>query len=223
MSVSSVATTSSADLISQLNGQTGSAKKSSDLESPFLTVLTAQMKNQDPLNPTDNAELTSQLAQISTVDGVNKMGKTMEGLSTLFTSSQNLQAASLVGHSVMAEGDTVSLAEGEAFGGVDLATAADRVTVTFYNANGEKVSTRDLGKLSAGYSDFLWEGADDLGNALPDGKYSYSVTAANNGKTVEATRYALTAVASVVTGAAGMQLQMADGSNRGLSQIQAFF
>ncbi len=223
MSVASVATSSNADLIAQLNGQTGGSAKASDLETPFLKVLTAQMKNQDPLNPTDNAELTSQLAQISTVDGVNKMGKTMESLSALFTSSQNLQAASLVGHAVMAEGSSIRLESGEAFGGLKLAEAADRITVTIFNANGEKVATQELTKQGAGYTDFAWDGKDATGAALPDGQYTYSVSATNNGETVEATRYALTEVTSVVTGASGMQMRMADGSSRGLSQIQAFF
>lgn len=222
-SITSSSSSTSADLIAQLNGTTSASGKSSDLETPFLKVLTAQMKNQDPLNPTDNAELTSQLAQISTVDGVNKMNKSMATLSTLFTSNQTLQAASLLGHQVMAEGSSLSLSGGEALGGITLSGTADRVTVSILDANGAVVSNQELGKLDAGYTAFMWDGKAANGETLPEGDYTYSVNASNNGTSIDVTRYAMTAVASVVSGASGMKLQMMDGSRRDLSQIQAYF
>lgn len=221
-SVNAATANTKTDLLAQLNGTT-SGKKANDLETPFLKVLTAQMKNQDPLNPTDNAELTSQLAQISTVDGINKMQASMESLSTLFSANQTLQAAALLGREVMAEGSGFTLSGGEALGGMNLASAADRVTLTIYNADGTAVATQELGKLASGYSAFAWDGQNAVGESLPDGRYSFSVSASNNGTAVEATRYAMATVASVVANASGMKLQLADGSSRELSQIQAFF
>lgn len=220
--INATAANTKTDLLAQLNGATGD-KKTNDLETPFLKVLTAQMKNQDPLNPTDNAELTSQLAQISTVDGINKMQVSMESLSSLFSSNQTLQAAGLLGREVMAEGSSLTLSGGEALGGMNLASAADRVTLTIYNADGTAVATQELGKLASGYSAFAWDGQNAAGESLPDGRYSYGISASNNGTAVEATRYAMATVASVVANASGMKLQLADGSSRELSQIQAFF
>ena len=70
----------------------------------FLTLLVTQLQNQDPLNPLDNAQVTSQLAQLSTVNGINKLNDTMSGLVASFGASQYLQASNLVGHDVMVPG-----------------------------------------------------------------------------------------------------------------------
>src|SRR5664279_439991 len=95
-------TTTTADLYSSLNG-TPAAKASTttDSQSRFLTLLTAQLKNQDPLNPMDNAQMTSQLAQISTVDGIERLNTTLQSLISDSSNSQTMQAAALVGHGVL--------------------------------------------------------------------------------------------------------------------------
>jgi flagellar basal-body rod modification protein FlgD len=75
----------------------------------FLKLLVAQMKNQDPLNPMDNAQVTSQMAQINTVTGINALNTTVQSLSSQFTQMQALQGASLVGHSVILPGNMLTI------------------------------------------------------------------------------------------------------------------
>ena len=74
-----------------------------------MTLLVTQLKNQDPLNPLDNAQVTSQLAQLSTVTGVNKLNTTLESLKASYQSSEALQAANMIGHGVLVEGNYVDL------------------------------------------------------------------------------------------------------------------
>ena len=91
-----------------------------------MTLLVTQLKNQDPMNPLDNAQLTSQLAQLSTVTGVNKLNTTLESLKASYQSSESLQAANMIGHGVLVEGNYVKLPGGNGILGVDLASAADK-------------------------------------------------------------------------------------------------
>src|SRR5258708_22556591 len=107
----------------------------------FVELLATQLRNQDPLNPMDNAQMTSQLAQISTVTGVNKLNDTMSALSAMLGSNQYLQAAGLVGHAVLTPGNKLQLASGNAAGGIKLASPADHVVVTISDANGLAVTT----------------------------------------------------------------------------------
>lgn len=105
-----VSTTSSSSL-------TGS--NAADLQSSFLTLLVAQLKNQDPTNPMENNELTSQLAQISTVSGIEKLNTTLGSISGQIDNSQSLQASNLIGHGVMIPGTTVLAGTGSEEGGCD--------------------------------------------------------------------------------------------------------
>ena len=75
----------------------------------FLKLLVAQMQNQDPLNPMDNAQVTSQMAQINTVTGIDKLNTTVQGLSSQFMQLQAVQGASLVGHDVIVAGNKLSI------------------------------------------------------------------------------------------------------------------
>src|SRR5262245_54146433 len=90
----------------------------------FLTMLVAQLKNQDPLNPLDNAQVTTQMAQISTVEGVNRLNSTLEQLAGAFGAAQPLQATSMVGRQVLVQGGALALGAEGARGGYALAGAA---------------------------------------------------------------------------------------------------
>jgi flagellar basal-body rod modification protein FlgD len=133
-------------------------------EDRFLKLLVAQMQNQDPLNPMDNAQVTSQMAQINTVSGIEKLNRTVEGLNGQFVQMQALQGASLVGHDVVLAGDLLSANdEGLAQGGFELDSPADRVKVDVLNGAGVVIDTIELGAQSAGRHGFEWvpkEGVD---------------------------------------------------------------
>src|SRR4051812_530763 len=83
------------------------SSKSGETEDRFLKLLVAQLKNQDPLNPMDNAQVTTQMAQIQTVSGIDKLNTTVQGLNGQFAQLQALSGASLVGHDVLIEGNRI--------------------------------------------------------------------------------------------------------------------
>lgn len=205
-------------LIDTMNGTSSSQKntssKASDIASTFLTLLTTQLQNQDPLNPMDNAQITSQLAQINTVSGIETLNATLK---TLLQDSQTAQAAGLVGHSVMVPGSGLLLTSttsssgtttSAAVGAFDLASAADNVTVTIKDSNGLVMRTLSLGALDSGVHDFAWDGKTDNGTAAADGNYTISVAAKQGSNTVTATTLALGTVRSVVTSPTGFMLDV---------------
>nr|WP_318382048.1 flagellar hook assembly protein FlgD [uncultured Enterobacter sp.] len=159
---------------------TSSSNSASDLQSSFLTLLVAQLKNQDPTNPMENNELTTQLAQISTVSGIEKLNTTLGSISGQIDTSQSLQASTLIGHGVMIPGTTV-LAGSETTTpfGVELTQAADKVTATITDKSGVVVRTIDIGELSAGVHTFSWDGTQTDGTTAPDGSYKVSISASS--------------------------------------------
>ncbi|SFC85342.1 flagellar hook assembly protein FlgD [Massilia yuzhufengensis] len=176
----------------------------------FMTLLVTQLKNQDPLNPLDNAQVTSQLAQLSTVTGVNKLNATLESLKTSYQSSEAMQATNLIGHGVLVEGNKLGLNSGKAILGVELASAADKVQVVITSSStGKEVATIDLGAQDAGIVPIAWDGvpdptrvdADGKPVTLPDGMYTYKVVASRGGEPMkDAKTLSFDSVASVTTG-----------------------
>ncbi len=157
------------------------ASSAADQSDRFLKLLVTQMQNQDPLNPMDNAQVTTQLAQISTVSGIDKLGTAIGALATLQQQSQALQAATLVGKNVQIEGnDLVPDDSGKASAGFDLAAAADSVAVTVSDASGKVVDTLALGPQSAGRHRFDWQSKGGSG-------LTFSVSAKSAGAPVAVT------------------------------------
>mgnify|MGYP000656176422 FL=1 len=103
-----------------LNGDTASAKNKSSIEDAqdrFMKLLVTQLQTQDPLNPMDNAAVTSQMAQISTVQGIEKLNQSMTSLNEMYKSSQSVAAAALIGHIALASGSQMPLSSGKAVAG----------------------------------------------------------------------------------------------------------
>jgi flagellar basal-body rod modification protein FlgD len=173
-----------------------------DQQDRFLKLLVTQMKNQDPLNPLDNAQVTSQMAQLSTVTGIEKLNATLEA----YTQAQSFQSVGMIGHAVLAPGNYVQLANGAAVGGVELAGAADKVKISILDKSGNVVRELNLGKKDAGVAAFTWDGKKTDGTAAPDGTYTYSVSASLAGSAVASTRLAVGSVNSVVMDKSGPQL-----------------
>jgi len=203
---------------------------SQDLAQTFLTLLVAQMNNQDPLNPVDNAQLTEQMAQISTVTGINNLNTTVASLVSQLQQSATIQSAQLTGHSVMVPGSNLNLASnpssgnasGEsAVGAYSLAGAAQNVTVTITNSSGQTVRTLQLGPQSAGLQDFSWDGTTNSGSTAAAGNYQYSVQAtSSSGATVNATSYNLQTVVGAVPQPNGTtQLMLGNGTQVPYSAI----
>ena len=186
----------------------------------FLTLLVTQLRNQDPLNPMDNSQMTSQLAQISAVTGINKLNDTMSALAASMGANQYLQSAGLVGHSVLVPGNNLLLASGAGGGGLNLATNADRVVVTISDASGNAIRRIDLGAQSAGTQSFAWDGHTDAGALAADGMYTFTVQATQGGTPVTADALMSGHVDGVVAGANGTtQLQLGRLGRVDLTQI----
>jgi flagellar basal-body rod modification protein FlgD len=156
---------------------TAAASQLSATQDRFLTLLVTQLKNQDPLNPMDNSQVTSQMAQLSTVSGINQLNATVQALSASMTASQSLQATSMIGHAVLVPGNEIAMAKGSSNAAVELSQAVDSVTVTIADAKGNTVRTLRLGAQDAGIVDFQWDGKDESGTTLADGAYTYTASA----------------------------------------------
>ena len=141
----------------------------------FLKLLVTQMQNQDPLNPMDNAQITSQIAQINTVNGIQQLNTTVEGLNGQFVQLKALQGASLVGHDVRIKGILMAYDENAAgvargVGGFELAGTADRVQVEVLSGGGRVVDTIELGAQPSGSHSFSWSPQN---SALPTAAEGY--------------------------------------------------
>jgi flagellar basal-body rod modification protein FlgD len=160
------------------------ASSGKKIQDQFMTMLVAQIKYQDPTNPMDSAQMTSQLAQISTVDGINQLNTTMAEMSKSMQSGQTYQASNLIGKSVLAPGKTFNLVNGSSAFAVQLPTAASSVIVSIKNSAGQMVDSMNLGAQGAGVIPLTWNGKDLSGKALPDGSYTLQVAANTGGKSV---------------------------------------
>ena len=125
---------------------TASSTGAQDTQDRFLKLLVAQMQNQDPMNPMDNAQVTSQMAQINTVTGIDKLNTTMGAMNTSMAQMQMLQGASLVGHQVLLDGNQLALdSTGKvASGAYNLDAAAGTVRIDIMNAAGVTIDTVTL-------------------------------------------------------------------------------
>lgn len=185
----------------------------------FLTLLVTQLKNQDPLNPLDNAQVTTQMAQISTVSGINKLNDTIGALAASMKAGEYLQAVGLVGHEVTVAGNRIELAEGKASYGMALATDAEAVSVTIKDAAGLVVRTVDLGAQKAGIRTFAWDGKDAAGKALAAGTYTIAVTATAAGAAVAADALTTAKVTGVAPTASGTVVSLGGIGNVTLADI----
>jgi flagellar basal-body rod modification protein FlgD len=174
----------------------------------FLKLLVTQMKNQDPLNPMDNAQVTSQMAQLSTVSGIDKVNSTLKALTDSMSAGQSLSATSMIGHGALVPGSTMELSNGKAVAGLDLAQSADSVKVLIKDGANNIVRTMQLGAQKPGVVPLNWDGVDDAGKEAVNGSYTISAEAVSGGKTSPATTLSFGTVAGVAPGASGAKLDV---------------
>lgn len=214
MTVSSTGSTTGTS--STTSGNQLAITNGSDLQNTFMKLLVAQLQNQDPLNPMDNSQMTSQLAQINTVNGIQQLNTTM---SSMLTQTAATQASSMIGRTVQVPSSALTLASGKANFGVSVPNGADDVVVTITNAAGVAVRTVDLGQMAAGSGNYTWNGKDDKGNQLADGSYTIKVSATLGGKTTTANALGTDKVAGVTINNGTMQLVLASGGTAKLSDV----
>jgi len=211
----------SSTLMTAMNGAAADkASTAAAAQDRFMTLLVTQMKNQDPLNPMDNAQVTSQLAQLSTVTGIDKLNTTLEALKGSFQSGQSLQAAGMIGHGVLVPGSTMKLSNGVAALGVELTEPADQVTVTIRDSVGNAIRKIDLGPQDIGSVPLAWDGKTDAGAAAADGQYSFEVSAMLGGQKSTAATLSFGEVTSVSTNAQGVKLNVNGVGAMNLSDVR---
>ncbi len=181
-------------------------------QADFLTLLTAQMKSQDPTNPMDSQQFLAQMAQFSTVQGIQDLQKSFATLATSLTSSQTLQASQLVGHSVLVPGSVANLtAEDGLSGAMDLPQTVPDLAVKIYDGSGKLVRVLDMQGQGPGLVDFKWDGLDDSGQTLPPGQYQFSAEGSLNGEAQAFDTFVLAKVDSVSVKAEDGQVQLDTG------------
>ncbi len=211
-----------------LNSTTSSTSTTTSTDSvtadqdKFLKLLVTQLQNQDPLNPMDNSEMTSQLAQLSTVTGINQLNATLTTLqSDLSTNTETTTAISMIGKGILVEGKGIELSSTTADDGtvtnssvfgIDLASAAESVTITIADSSGKTVRTMSMANVDAGTYPISWDGTTDSNTTAAAGSYTFTVAATSGGSTLtDTTALQLAAVASVSTGSSGVKLNTSLG------------
>ncbi len=199
----------------------GATQSAQDQSDRFLKLLVAQMSNQDPLNPMDSAQVTSQMAQISTVQGVQTLNKTVSGLDNQFTQLQTMQGAALVGHDVAVDGNSLRVDpethKGDA--AFELDSPATSVSVDILGPSGATVGTVKLGPQDAGNHGFDF----DVPASAQGQKLTYKVTAMNNGSPLDAKTYAFNSINAVSSSNGKLAVELDDGRRVDYADVRAFY
>lgn len=192
----------------------------------FLTLMLAQLKNQDPTSPVDSNTFLQQLASLSEVQGINGLNTSFATLSSSLTSSQALQASSLLGHQALVSSSTVTTTgSGTVTGQVSVPQTTSDVVLNISNSAGVLVKQIDLGAQSAGMANFSWDGTTGNGTKAPADTYTLSAlyAGATKGGTAAST-YVNGTVESVSmgsgSGSSGMTLNIAGIGSVPFSTVQ---
>ena len=203
---SASSTASTAATSSSATAGTTSAQEQTDR---FMKLLVAQLNNQDPMNPMDNAQMTSQIAQINTVSGIQDLNATMKTMAAQFGAMQGMQSASMIGRTVMADGNTLAIdrSSGTATGkgAFNLAGPASNVSVQVLSAGGQVIDTVNLGAMTAGDHNFDWKPGSYTGTGTP----TFKVVANQGSQAVTSTTLVRDTVTSVSTDATTGALNLA--------------
>jgi flagellar basal-body rod modification protein FlgD len=193
------------------SGTLASASTSAQEQSDrFLKLLVAQLNNQDPMNPMDNAQMTSQIAQINTVSGIQQLNTSIQSMAAQYTSMQVMQGASMIGHQVVASGSTMSINAGVGTAAVSLDADASNVKVQVLTPGGQLIDQIDMGALNAGTHNIQWDASKYTGSGTP----TFSLTAKQGTTSVTATPLVRDTIASVGTDASNaMSLTLKSGSS----------
>jgi flagellar basal-body rod modification protein FlgD len=181
-----------------------SSKTGSDSlsQADFMKLLTAQLSYQDPTKPVDNAEMVSQLAQISTVTGISSLNSTVSTMSSSLTSSQALMASSLVGQKALVNASSSYVTSGNTLSGV-IPTGdegATNMTLSIVNSSGEVVRQYTTAEAVSGDIPFAWDGKDGNGNTAASGTYTVKANGQVNGTSQDLTAQLYGQVESVTLG-----------------------
>ena len=184
----------------KMSGSLLSAPKPNILDKDdFLYLLITQLKSQDPLNPMESTEFTAQLAQFSSLEQLHNINENLGYLQAYQASINNSQAVDLIGKTVKAFGNSISLTDGVSDEiHFELEADASSVVINIYDSDDKLVKVVESGALSVGEHTLRWDGTDNKGYKVPDGVYTFEVLAVDeNQETVQATTYIMGKVTGV--------------------------
>jgi flagellar basal-body rod modification protein FlgD len=214
----SSATTASTATIGANTSTAATTKSGSEVaQDRFLKLLVAQLNNQDPMNPMDNAQMTSQMAQINTVTGIQQVNDTLKSMGEQFTAMQVLQGSNMVGHDVLLASNTLTIKDGKASGAVDLTARAESVKVDILSPAGNVIDTVNLGAQEAGQHSFSW----DASKYTYSGNPTFKVTATLGGQAIDNAALARDTVQSVSSDNGVMNVQFTGRTPVAYSSIKA--
>ncbi|MDO9437968.1 flagellar hook assembly protein FlgD [Hydrogenophaga sp.] len=211
--------TSSLGAVGTTTGTT--AKNSMDPKASqdrFLKLLVAQLNNQDPLNPMDNAQMTTQMAQINTVSGIQELNATLSSMATQFSSQTALQATTLIGREALLPGDQLTFKNGQGKAAFSLDAKATDVKVDIMGTSGEVLDTINMGALGPGLHGFDWDAAG-LDPAKVKG---FQVHAADGTSSVKSVSLQRISVDSVSFSGGSIYMLLQDGTTRAYNDVLAF-
>jgi flagellar basal-body rod modification protein FlgD len=212
-------------LYQQLNGSASTQTATEASADRFLKLLVAQMQNQDPLSPMDNAQVTSQMAQINTVSGIEKVNESIQSMSSQFTQLQAMQGAQLVGQGVLVNGNRLAVgSDGSARASFDLAGAADSTKVEVLSASGRVVDTLDMGAETTGRHTFSWKPPVPTEGQTPidTSNLTFRVVASSGAAQVGATPLMRDEIVAVSTANGSLSLDLASGKRMAYADVRAF-
>ena len=165
----------------------------------FLKLLITQLQHQDPLNPADSTEFTSQLAQFSSLEQLSNVNENLTTLKLYQASINNAQAVSFIGKDIVSKGKSLQVTSGQPVAcEFELKSAAKRAVVSIYDAAGNFVKEVQGTALTAGKQSLSWDARDRNGNTVPDGAYTFEVQAEGaNGEKLDVTTYSKGTVTGV--------------------------
>jgi flagellar basal-body rod modification protein FlgD len=186
----------------------------------FMKLLVKQLQSQDPMNPMDNAQTTSQLAQINTVTGIDKLNGTMSQMMSLYAGTQVMQAANLIGKEVLSPGN------GFRFDGktaadlrVDIPAGVSNSVLTVRNKEGIEVAKIPVSSASSGLSQGKWDGKLADGTMAPAGDYTVSASAQKDGKEIALDTVTWQLAKSVEFGSNGVMVYLNNGNKTDFGNI----
>ncbi|TDP71655.1 flagellar hook assembly protein FlgD [Roseateles toxinivorans] len=193
-------------------------KNQADTQDRFLKLLVTQMQNQDPMNPMDNAQVTSQMAQIQTVSGIETLNGSVQSLTSQFANMQALQSVAMVGHNVLIPGDRLAINEGKGVGAYELDATARAVKLEVLNAAGVVLDTQQLGDQTAGRHSF----SVDASKYADQSGLKFRITATTSTGTVGSTTLAQDKVMAISTSDNKLQLELQNAGLVYYSSVKSF-
>ena len=223
MAINSVEANSVLNNLSIRNQPESEKSASQSDKDMFMRLLLAQIENQDPLKPTDQTDFVAQLAQFSSLEGIQNLSNSVQDIGAMYRSSQALQATALVGREVLVPGQIGYLEQGSEISGmIEANQASGDVMMVIKDATGQVVANRDLGNIGSAETPFSWDGTNNLGEDLPAGLYSISIegTMSGENEALITSMYSRVNSVSIVDNQGGMLLNLNGVGQINSSEIQ---